>query len=253
MRAPFCHKLWVNLGLGRRPTHPYVPSEVSHDAWRNNFRSRDLLPGGDDHGLLACPASCVLVEARRAARPPGPSHFPERAAPFAPIHKSFCKVNNCLRTCRLLVTSLRIFKVPSALDEPAQLVDSPTTPRLLVIVAGCPASCAGVRRAWSTPLVSRAPPVRHGQVLRRRRSASHRRPRGYRGWVALLVRVRASRGWLASRDPRPPPVPPETWARAPGRPGPARARDPPRGSERPETPRPAGGAARSRSRRGGGT
>ena len=192
---------------------------------------------------------------RRAAprAHPGRRDSPERAAPFAPIHTSFCKVNNCLRTCRLLVTSLRIFKVPSALDEPAQLVDSPTTPRLLVIVAGCPASCAGVRRAWSTPLVSRAPPVRHGQVLRRRRSASHRRPRGYRGWVALLVRVRASRGWLASRDPRPPPVPPETWARAPGRPGPARARDPPRGSERPETPRPAGGAARSRSRRGGGT
>ena len=192
---------------------------------------------------------------RRAAprAHPGRRDSPERAAPFAPIHKSFCKVNNRHRTCRLLVTSLRIFKMPSAL-EPAQLVDS-QHPHL-----ACWSSSRRVPRPvrWRSAgvvdsLVSRAPPVRHGQVLRRRRSASHRRPRGYRGWVALLVRVRASRGWLASRDPRPPPVPPETWARAPGRPGPARARGPPRGSERPETPRPAGGAARSRSRRGGGT
>ena len=84
---------------------------------------------------------------------PGRRDSPERAAPFAPIHKSFCKVNNCLRTCRLLVTFLRIFKLlemPSALEL---VVDQPVaTSRLLDAGprAGCPDPCAGVRRAWST-------------------------------------------------------------------------------------------------------
>ena len=220
--------------------------------------SRDhLLPGGDDSGLLACPASCVLVEARRAARraPARAVAIPPNAPPPSPLFtQAFCKVNNRQQSCRLLVTTLRIFKMPSALElSSSTRRRRPAVARLLDL-PGAPTHVRWRSAGVVDSLVSRAPPVRHGQDLRRRRSASHRRPRGYRGWVALLVRVRASRGWLASRDPRPPPVPPEPWARAPGRPGPVRARaDPPRGSERPETPRPAGGAARSRSRRGGGT